>query len=64
MFDGVVHYLPFVSNNVPFFREFFDTGLEISVERILSKFSESLVTIERDTKKYKKAVENFSRSDS
>jgi glycosyltransferase involved in cell wall biosynthesis len=61
MFDGITHHLPFVSSNIPFFREFSDMGLGISVERIPSKFSEALVKLEHDFKTYKKAVADFSK---
>jgi glycosyltransferase involved in cell wall biosynthesis len=61
MFDGIAHHLPFVSSNIPFFREFSDMGLGIAVERIPSKFSEALVKLEYDFKNYKKAVAEFSK---
>lgn len=61
MFDGIAHHLPFVSSNIPFFREFSDMGLGIAVERIPSKFSEALKKLENDFENYKKAVVNFSK---
>jgi glycosyltransferase involved in cell wall biosynthesis len=61
MFDGFAHHLPFVSSDIGFFKEFSEMGLGISVERDPSKFSEALIRLEQNLKKYRRTVENFSK---
>jgi hypothetical protein len=61
MFNGFAHHLPFVSSNIPFFREFSDMGLGISVERTPPNFSEALVKLEHKFDNYKKAAAEFSK---
>lgn len=61
MFDGFAHGLPFISSNIPFFREFSDMGLGISVHRDPNQFSRALLTLERKLDRYKNTVEMFSK---
>ena len=59
MFDGFVHGLPFISSDLPFFREFSDIGLGISVRRDPNQFSRALLALEQNLEWYKNAVEIF-----
>ena len=61
MFDGFAHGLPFISSDIPFFREFSDIGLGISVPRHPNQFSRALITLEQKLDRYKDTVEMFSK---
>lgn len=61
MFDGFAHGLPFISSDIPFFREFSDIGLGISVPRHPNQFSRALFTLEQKMDQYKNTVEMFSK---
>jgi glycosyltransferase involved in cell wall biosynthesis len=61
MFDGFAHGLPFISSDIPFFREFSDIGLGISVPRHPNQFSMALFTLEQNLDRYKNTVEMFSK---
>ena len=59
MFDGLVHGLPFVASDLPFFREFASKGLGVAVKRRPDAFADGLSTLARDYKTYSKRVNNF-----
>ena len=59
MFDGFAHGLPFISSDIPFFREFSDIGLGISVRRDPNQFSRALLALEQNLERYKNTVEIF-----
>jgi glycosyltransferase involved in cell wall biosynthesis len=61
MFDGFAHGLPFISSNIPFFREFSDIGLGISARRDPNQFSRALLALEQNLERYKNTVEIFSK---
>ncbi|MGB5091125.1 MAG: glycosyltransferase, partial [Nitrososphaeraceae archaeon] len=61
MFDGLAHGLPFISSDIPFFREFSDIGLGISVRRDPNQFSRALLALEQNLERYKNTVEIFSK---
>jgi glycosyltransferase involved in cell wall biosynthesis len=61
MFDGFAHGLPFISSDIPFFREFSDIGLGISVRRDPNQFSRALLALEQNLERYKNTVEIFSK---
>lgn len=62
MYDGLAHGLPFISSNIGFFKEFSNLGLGISVERNSVDFSNALVDLDVDYKKYKDAVIKFRKN--
>lgn len=59
MFDGLVHGLPFVASDLPFFREFASKGLGVAVKRRPEAFADGLSTLARDYETYSKRVNNF-----
>jgi glycosyltransferase involved in cell wall biosynthesis len=59
MFDGLVHGLPFVASDLPFFREFASKGLGVAVKRRPDAFADGLSTLARDYETYSKRVNNF-----
>jgi glycosyltransferase involved in cell wall biosynthesis len=59
MFDGLVHGLPFVASDLPFFREFASKGLGVAVKRRPDAFADGLSTLARDYETYSKTVNNF-----
>jgi hypothetical protein len=61
MFDGFAHGLPFISSDIPFFQEFSDIGLGISVPRYPNEFSRALLTLEQKLDWYKDTVKMFSK---
>jgi glycosyltransferase involved in cell wall biosynthesis len=61
MFDALAHGLPFISSDIPFFREFSDIGLGVSVGRDPIEFSRALLTLEEGLDRYKNTVESFSK---
>jgi glycosyltransferase involved in cell wall biosynthesis len=59
MFDGLVHGLPFVATDLPFFKEFSLKGLGIIVKRKPAAFAKALKTLDRDFNIYLKEVYSF-----
>lgn len=61
MFDGLGHGLPFISSDIPFFREFSDIGLGITVSRNAEEFSRALSKMGNQYESYKLNVDRFKR---
>lgn len=61
MFDGLGHGLPFISSDIPFFREFSDIGLGITVSRNAEEFSRALSKMDNQYESYKLNVDRFKR---
>lgn len=59
MFDGLVHGLPFVATDLPFFKEFSLKGLGIIVKRKPAAFAKALKTLDRDFNIYLREVYSF-----
>ena len=59
MFDGLVHGLPFVATDLPFFKEFSLKGLGIIAKRKPAAFAKALKTLDRDFNIYLKEVYSF-----
>jgi glycosyltransferase involved in cell wall biosynthesis len=59
MYDGLAHGLPFISSKLEFFKEFSDLKLGMMVERDPVEFSNSLIKLKMNYKRYKDAVINF-----
>jgi glycosyltransferase involved in cell wall biosynthesis len=62
MYDGLAHGLPFISSKLEFFKEFSDLKLGMMVNRDPVEFSNSLIKLKMNYKRYKDAVVEF-RSD-
>jgi glycosyltransferase involved in cell wall biosynthesis len=63
MFDALVHGLPFVASDLPFFKEFADQGLGIVVKnRDPKDYSNALETLGRNYLTYKQAVDKFKKN--
>ncbi|MGH9972315.1 MAG: glycosyltransferase family 4 protein [Nitrososphaeraceae archaeon] len=61
MFDGLAHGLPFISSDIPFFREFSDMELGISVPRDPVQFSNALLKLEQKLDRYKNTTKIFNK---
>lgn len=61
MFDGLGHGLPFISSDIPFFTEFSDIGLGITVCRNAEEFSRALSKMDNQYESYKLNVDRFKR---
>ena len=59
MYDGLAHGLPFISSKLEFFKEFSDMKLGMMVDRDPVEFSNSLVKLKMNYKRYKDAVISF-----
>ena len=59
MYDGLAHGLPFISSKLEFFKEFSDMKLGMMVDRDPVEFSNSLVKLKMNYKRYKDAVVSF-----
>ena len=59
MYDGLAHGLPFISSKLQFFKEFSDMKLGMMVDRNPVQFSNSLVKLKMNYKRYKDAVVSF-----
>jgi hypothetical protein len=59
MYDGLAHGLPFISSKLQFFKEFSDMKLGMMVDRDPVEFSNSLVKLKMNYKRYKDAVVSF-----
>ncbi len=59
MYDGLAHGLPFISSKLEFFKEFSDMKLGMMVDRDPVEFSNSLVKLKMNYKRYKDAVLSF-----
>jgi hypothetical protein len=59
MYDGLAHGLPFISSKLQFFKEFSDMKLGMMVARNPVQFSNSLVKLKMNYKRYKDAVVSF-----
>jgi glycosyltransferase involved in cell wall biosynthesis len=59
MYDGLAHGLPFISSKLDFFKEFSDLNLGMMAERDPVEFSNSLIKLKMNYKRYKDAVINF-----
>jgi glycosyltransferase involved in cell wall biosynthesis len=61
MFDGLAHGLPFISSDIPFFREFSDMELGISGPRDPVQFSNALLKLEQKLDRYKNTTKIFNK---
>jgi hypothetical protein len=59
MYDGLAHGVPFISSKLEFFKEFSDMKLGMMVDRDPVEFSNSLVKLKMNYKRYKDAVISF-----
>jgi len=59
MYDGLAHGVPFISSKLQFFKEFSDMKLGMMVDRDPIEFSNSLVKLKMNYKRYKDAVVSF-----
>lgn len=59
MYDGLAHGVPFISSKLQFFKEFSDMKLGMMVDRDPVEFSNSLVKLKMNYKRYKDAVVSF-----
>ena len=59
MYDGLAHGVPFISSKLEFFKEFSDMKLGMMVDRDPVEFSNSLVKLKMNYKRYKDAVVSF-----
>lgn len=59
MFDALAHGLPFVSSDLPFFKEFAVQDLGIVVRRDPKEYSNALEMLNKNYSRYKQAVDNF-----
>ena len=59
MFDGLGHGQPFISSDIPFFREFSEMGLGITVSREAEEFSRAISKLDRQYEAYKLNVYRF-----
>jgi hypothetical protein len=59
MYDGLAHGLPFISSKLEFFKEFSDMKLGMMVNRNPVEFSNSLLKLKMNYKRYKDAVVDF-----
>jgi hypothetical protein len=59
MYDGLAHGLPFISSKLQFFKEFSDMKLGMMVDRDPVEFSNSLVKLKMNYRRYKDAVVSF-----
>jgi glycosyltransferase involved in cell wall biosynthesis len=59
MYEGLAHGLPFISSKLEFFKEFSDLKLGMMVDRDPVEFSNSLIKLKMNYKRYKDAVVNF-----
>jgi len=62
MFDGLGHGLPFISSDIPFFREFSQMGLGITVSRNAEEFSRAFTKMDHQYGEYKLNVDRFKRN--
>lgn len=61
MFDALAHGLPFVATNLEFFNEFSAYGLGITVDRKPQAFSDALVSLDGEYKKYADSADRFGK---
>jgi glycosyltransferase involved in cell wall biosynthesis len=59
MYEGLAHGLPFISSKLEFFKEFSDLKLGMMADRDPVEFSNSLIKLKMNYKRYKDSVVNF-----